>query len=65
MMKCDEATRLASDRLDRNLSIRESLGLRLHLLGCDGCTQFTRQMLTIRRISRAYVGTDGKGNEDN
>jgi hypothetical protein len=64
MMKCEDATRLASDRLDRSLSMREGLALRLHLLGCDGCNQFTRQMLAIRRISRHYVETDGSGSED-
>jgi hypothetical protein len=65
MMKCDEATKLASDRLDRGLSIPESLGLRLHLFGCDKCKLFDRQLLTIRRISRRYVETDGaRGNED-
>ncbi|MDH4442097.1 MAG: zf-HC2 domain-containing protein [Rhizobium sp.] len=61
MMKCDEATKLVSDRLDRNLSIREGLALRLHLLACDKCTRFSRQMQAIRRISRAYVATDGSG----
>ena len=61
MMKCDEATRLASDRLDRGLSIRESLSLRLHLFGCDKCNRFERQLHTIRRISRRYVETDGAG----
>jgi Putative zinc-finger len=61
MMKCDEATRLASDRLDRSLSVRESLGLRLHLFGCDKCSRFERQLHTIRNISRRYVETDGTG----
>jgi hypothetical protein len=61
MMKCDEATKLASDRLDRGLSVRESLGLRLHLFGCDKCSLFVRQVQTIRNISRRYVKTDGTG----
>ncbi|PYB72536.1 zf-HC2 domain-containing protein [Rhizobium wuzhouense] len=61
MIKCDEATRLASDRLDRGLTVREGLGLRLHLFGCDKCSQFVRQVQTIRRISRRYVETDGSG----
>ncbi len=65
MMKCDEATKLASDRLDRNLSIREGLGLRLHLFGCDKCSKVVRQVQTIRSISRRYVKTDGAGRGEN
>ncbi len=64
MIQCEDATRLASDRLDRKLSMREGLALRLHLLGCDGCTQFSRQMVALRRISRTYVETDGGSRED-
>jgi hypothetical protein len=61
MMKCNEATKLASDRLDRGLSVRENLGLRLHLFGCDKCSRFVRQVQTIHSISRRYVKTDGTG----
>jgi hypothetical protein len=61
-MKCDEATRLASDRLDRNLSVRESLSL--HLFGCDKCNRFERQLHMIRSISRLYVETDGTGRRE-
>jgi hypothetical protein len=63
-MKCDEATKSASDRLDRSLSVRESLSLRLHLFGCDKCSRFEGQLHTIRSISRRYIETDGAGRSE-
>jgi predicted anti-sigma-YlaC factor YlaD len=42
MMTCRHATRLLSDRLDRPLSWLETLGLGVHLLGCEACRRFRR-----------------------
>lgn len=55
MMKCEELTRLASEGMDRPLGLRERVAMKFHLLRCDGCSHFTRQMKALRGISRAYV----------
>lgn len=57
-MMCENATKLASDELDRRLSIRENISLRLHLLGCDACSGFVRQIGVIRKATRRYVASD-------
>jgi hypothetical protein len=57
-MMCENATKLASDRLDRRLSVPENIGLRLHLLGCDACSGFVRQIDIMRGVARRYVVTD-------
>ncbi len=64
MLSCKQATRLASQALDRPLSLRERLGLRAHLMICAGCAQFERQLGFLREASKRFAeGTSG-GAED-
>jgi predicted anti-sigma-YlaC factor YlaD len=48
-LTCKEATHLVSEGLDRDLGLVERVRLRIHLLICDGCTNFSRQMAFIRK----------------
>jgi hypothetical protein len=48
MMNCKQATELMSQAQDRLLSRRERLALRLHLLICKGCSNYSRQLAFIR-----------------
>lgn len=57
-MMCENATKLASDELDRRLSLGETVGLRLHLFKCGACSGFVRQIQMIRKVTRRYVATD-------
>lgn len=57
-MMCENATKLASDKLDRRLSFGENIGLRLHLFKCGACSGFVRQIQTMRKVTRRYVATD-------
>jgi len=53
MLTCKETALLVSQSYDRRLSWRERLAVRLHLVFCDACTHFRRQMDFLRRaISR-------------
>lgn len=63
MMKCEEITRLASEGMDRPLGLRERAGMKLHMMMCDGCSNFARQMKTLRTISRAYAKARNGGSE--
>ncbi len=47
-MKCKQATQLMSQSQDRDLTLKEKIQLKLHLLMCDGCTHCNRQMSIIR-----------------
>jgi len=49
LLNCKEATRLVSQGLDRRLGLAERVALRLHLLVCDGCTNFSKQAAFLRR----------------
>ena len=49
ILSCKEATRLASQGLDRKLRFSERVRLGAHLAICAGCTQFSRQMQFLRK----------------
>jgi len=48
-LKCREAAKLASQRMDRDLSFGERVSLRVHLAICEGCANFSRQVAFLRR----------------
>lgn len=54
MLDCKHASRLVSQSMDRRLSMRERLGLWLHLLICDACSQFSRQIALLRQAVRQW-----------
>jgi hypothetical protein len=49
MLTCKEATQLVSQGLDRRLAFHERLALRLHLLVCNGCSNFRKQVTFLRK----------------
>lgn len=55
MLSCKEAARLMSQGLDRSLSLRERVGLRLHLLACYGCRNARQQLRFIRRACSSWI----------
>lgn len=58
MLSCKEATQLLSQGQDRPLALRERLSLRVHLLICEACSNFRRQIDFIGRASRQLLGRD-------
>ena len=58
-LTCKEASRLLSQGQDRPLGSGEWLRLRLHLLICDACANFSRQVDTLRRAVRALRERSG------
>jgi sporulation-control protein spo0M len=55
MLSCKETALLVSQSYDRRLSWRERAGVRLHLLFCDACTHFRRQMDFLRGVVRRFT----------
>lgn len=55
MLSCKEVTRMVSQGLDRELGFGERLRLRIHLAICDGCTNFRKQMLFLRKAMARLV----------
>jgi hypothetical protein len=48
MLDCKQASQIISQSLDRNLTLRERLSLRLHLFICKKCVQFSQHLQTLR-----------------
>jgi hypothetical protein len=53
IIDCREAARLISQNADRPLPLARRLQLRLHLLICDACSNFSRQVQQLRKGVRA------------
>jgi hypothetical protein len=58
ILTCKEATRLASEGLDRRLGLAERAALRLHLAICDGCSNFKKQVAFLRKAMRRLAESD-------
>lgn len=52
MLNCKQNTELLSQALDRPITFREKLAIRLHLMMCRGCRNFEKQLAFIRKASR-------------
>jgi predicted anti-sigma-YlaC factor YlaD len=55
MMNCKKATRLLSEAQDRELSLTEHAALKIHLMMCSGCSNFSQQLNLLRRFSHFYT----------
>jgi hypothetical protein len=55
-LTCKDASRLLSEARDRRLGLRERFTLRLHLMVCEGCDNFRKQLdfigIAMRRFRR-------------
>ena len=51
-VNCKQVSRVASQAMDRPLTLKERFGMWLHLGICDPCRQFVAQLRLLRRIIR-------------
>lgn len=49
---CDEVVRLASESLDRDLTLRERVGVRFHKIICAWCVRYEGQIRQVREELR-------------
>lgn len=55
MRSCREISELVSKSLDAKLSLRERVAVRFHLMLCDGCNNFRKQMLFLHKAGNRYL----------
>ena len=55
MMNCQQATRLISESQDRALSLSEKMALKMHVLMCAGCKNFSLQIPFLSQAMKAYA----------
>lgn len=56
---CRETSELLSRAQEQHLSLRERVGLHVHLVACEGCRNFRRQLDFMRAAVKRYLGRDG------
>lgn len=56
MMSCKQVTHLISEQLDRELSRRERMGMKFHLMMCTGCSNFRNNMRFLRKVCQDLAG---------
>ncbi len=52
MLNCKQASQLASRAMDEKLPFWKNIALKMHLILCRSCTNFTRQLQFLRKASR-------------
>ncbi|MCB1937396.1 MAG: hypothetical protein KDF59_15820 [Nitrosomonas sp.] len=52
MLNCRQASQLASRAMDEKLPFWKSLSLKIHLLLCRSCDNFSKQLDFLRKVSR-------------
>ena len=57
MLDCKQTSQLISQSLDRSLTLRERFALRLHLLVCKYCKQFSQHLQTIRVALKQMISS--------
>jgi hypothetical protein len=55
MMNCRQATRLISESQDRPLSLPERMTLKMHVMMCTGCKNFSLQIPFLSQAMKAYA----------
>jgi len=54
LISCKDASRLISQMQDQSLTPRKRWLVRLHLLFCDACSHFQRQLAILREATVRY-----------
>ncbi len=54
MLNCKEVTYLCSEEMERKLTFRERMALKMHLMMCSGCSNFHDQMGFVRKAMHMY-----------
>ncbi|MGA9165276.1 MAG: zf-HC2 domain-containing protein [Thiobacillus sp.] len=58
MLRCRDATELASRAMDERLPLSNRMALRFHLAICENCARFNRQLQEMRRLFRSVTVAD-------
>lgn len=54
-MNCQQATKLISESQERSLSLSEKMSLKVHVMMCSGCKNFSLQVPFLSEAMKAYA----------
>jgi hypothetical protein len=55
MRSCKEISELISESLDRRLPLGQRIAVRMHLLMCKLCFEFSRQLRFMKKSAQRYI----------
>lgn len=55
MLNCQNATRLISQSQEQALTLPEKMSLKMHLMMCSGCKNFSLQVPFLSQAMKAYA----------
>lgn len=55
MLSCKQTSELVSQSLDRPLTWKQRMSVRLHLLMCAACTRFSRQLALMQTTIDKFI----------
>jgi hypothetical protein len=55
MLSCEEVTRLVSESLDRELSLRQRVSTKIHFMMCRLCSRYNKQLAGLREAFRLHA----------
>ena len=55
MLSCREVTQLVSESLDRRLSLRQRVSMKMHLMMCRLCSRYNKQLAGLRDTFRLHA----------
>lgn len=58
MLNCKQVAAVCSLAMERPLGVAEQVSLHAHLMMCTGCSNYRKQLKTLRQVMQAYA--DGK-----
>jgi hypothetical protein len=64
MMNCEKTTRLISESQERALSLTEIIKLKMHVMMCAGCKNFSLQVPFLSKAMKAYAKGFDEGRDE-
>jgi len=64
MRTCQEVTRLVLQGQDRDLTVGERLGVRMHMVVCQACPKFRQQVVFMRQAMGRWKQYGENGDPD-
>ena len=58
MLSCSEVTQLVSESLDRELSFRQRMSTKMHLMMCKLCSRYNKQLAGLREAVRLHSASE-------
>lgn len=64
MISCEQLTRLTSESLERDISFKEKMNMKLHIMFCQWCRRYEKQITFINRAIHNYIRQSNQSDKE-